>query len=148
MTIDAYRQMMSDCIEWVGSCEHEHELRLAEAEARFLVARISLARKRLAETLSTMPREEGAYPEPQMVRDPSWGSTHPVPPEYDDDADDEPWYEGDRPGPRPPHVQDGLPSDGRPRPHEPYDSPVAEDEGWGPVPPTSPDYGDGEDDPH
>lgn len=44
-------------------------------------------------------------PEPQVIRDPSWGL-------------------------------------------EPCDAPVTGDEGWGPVPPSPPDYGDGENDPY
>lgn len=147
MTIGAFREMVSDCMKWVDACEHEHELKLAWEEARSLLNEISAARVRLAKSRAPMPAAEDTYPE-QVVRDPSWGSTHPVPPEYDDDPDDQPWYEEDRPGPRPPHVQDGLPSDGRPRPGEPPGAPVVGEEGWGPIPPSPPERGDEEDDPY
>ena len=148
MTIRAFREMVSDCMKWVGACEREHELKLAWEEARSLLNEVSAARVRLARSRAAMPPTQETYPEPQTVRDPSRGSIHPVPPEYDDDPDDQPWYEGERPGPRPPHVQDGLPFDGRPPPHEPPGSRAVEEEGWGPIPPSPPERGEEEDDPY
>lgn len=91
MTVASFRKLVEDCRQWVDDCWDEYDLAEAQEIAQSLIERfkgrwpeLEEARREAEEyerqeqeaaedDYDMGPPPEGTYPNPQMIRDSSWG---------------------------------------------------------------------------
>ena len=102
MTLQDFSKKIDDCKHWIDNCWDPETVSQARDIARTLFERFDRQFERIkdleqqaideerhhreAEELDSSwdPPPEGTYPNPQIVRDPSWEPRHPLDPGDDD----------------------------------------------------------------